>query len=33
MSTFTSKFAERKIGPKFKELADPAQDVQYKPRL
>ncbi len=33
MSTFTSKFAERKIGPKFKELVTPAQDTQFKPRL
>ena len=33
MSTFTSKFAERKIGPKFKELVDPSLDVQFKPRL
>ena len=33
MSTFTSKFAERKIGPKFKELVDPSLDAQFKPRL
>ena len=33
MSTFTSKFAERKIGPKFKELVDPSLDIQFKPRL
>jgi len=31
--TFTSKFAERKIGPKFKELVDPSLDAQFKPRL
>ena len=33
MSTFTSKFAERKIGPKFKDLVNLAQDTQFKPRL
>ena len=33
MRTFTSKFAERKIGPKFKELVDPSLDAQFKPRL
>jgi len=33
VSTFTSKFAERKIGPKFKELVDPSLDAQFKPRL
>ena len=33
MSTFTSKFAERKIGPKFKEPVNLAQDTQFKPRL